>query len=77
MYEGLLLFAAVMDVEVVGDLVSLDLELLQLPEVSPLALKANSYIADELFSQWLSLPDTARLVSFSIFSHCLILLRTW
>lgn len=76
MYEGLLSVAAVMDVEVVGDVVSLDPELLQLPEVSPLALKANPFVADELFSQWLSLPDTVRLVSFAIFAHSLILLRT-
>ncbi|KAF5736743.1 serine/threonine protein phosphatase 2A regulatory subunit B''beta-like [Tripterygium wilfordii] len=52
-----------MDVEgVVGDVASLDPEMLQLPELSPLALKSQPYIAEELFSQWLSLPDTARLV---------------
>ncbi|KAG9445710.1 hypothetical protein H6P81_011838 [Aristolochia fimbriata] len=51
-----------MDVELVGDLASLDPELLQLPEVSSVALKANPYLADELFSQWLSLPETSRLV---------------
>ena len=52
-----------MDMEgVVGDVASMDPELLQLPELSPLALKANPCIADELFSQWLSLPDTSRLV---------------
>ncbi|XP_077250753.1 serine/threonine protein phosphatase 2A regulatory subunit B''beta-like [Tasmannia lanceolata] len=51
-----------MDVEFVGDMASLDPELLQLSEVSPVALKSNPYLADELFSQWLSLPDTSRLV---------------
>ncbi|PIA45442.1 hypothetical protein AQUCO_01700754v1 [Aquilegia coerulea] len=51
-----------MDMEVVGDIVSFDPELLQLPEVSPLALKSNPYISQELFSQWLSLPETGRLV---------------
>ncbi|XP_042518216.1 serine/threonine protein phosphatase 2A regulatory subunit B''beta-like isoform X2 [Macadamia integrifolia] len=51
-----------MDMELVGDVASLDPELLQLPEVSPLALKSNPIIAEELFSQWLSLPDTSRLV---------------
>ncbi|KAF9611149.1 hypothetical protein IFM89_027218 [Coptis chinensis] len=47
--------------EVGGVVVSLDPELLNLPEVSPLALKSNPYIAQDLFSQWLSLRDTARL----------------
>ncbi|KAJ4955477.1 hypothetical protein NE237_012260 [Protea cynaroides] len=51
-----------MDMELVGDVASLDLELLQLPEVSPLALKSNPHIAEELFSQWISLPETCRLV---------------
>ncbi|KAI3898601.1 hypothetical protein MKW98_000714 [Papaver atlanticum] len=52
-----------MDMEVlVGDVASLDIELLQLPELSPIALKSNPHIVAELFSQWLSLPDTTRLV---------------
>ncbi|XP_021742145.1 serine/threonine protein phosphatase 2A regulatory subunit B''beta-like isoform X2 [Chenopodium quinoa] len=51
-----------MDMNFNGDLVALDAELLQLPEVSPLALKANPYIAQDLFEQWLSLPETNRLV---------------
>lgn len=51
-----------MDMEIVGDVASLDPELLQLPEVPPFVLKSNPHIADELFSQWLSLPETARLV---------------
>lgn len=51
-----------MDVETPRDFVSLDPELLQLPEVSPLALKESPRIAEDLYSQWLSLPDTVRLV---------------
>uniref|UniRef100_A0A5B7CDE9 EF-hand domain-containing protein n=1 Tax=Davidia involucrata TaxID=16924 RepID=A0A5B7CDE9_DAVIN len=51
-----------MDIEVAGDVTSLDPELLQLPEVSPFSLKTTPQIAEELFSQWLSLPDTGRLV---------------
>ncbi|XP_031108975.1 serine/threonine protein phosphatase 2A regulatory subunit B''beta-like [Ipomoea triloba] len=51
-----------MDLDFNGDVASLDAELLQLPEVSPLAIKANSYVAEKLFDQWLSLPDTASLV---------------
>ena len=57
-----------MDMDFNGDLVYLDAELLQLPEVSPLAIKANPYLAQELFEQWLSLPETNRLVgSFFLF----------
>ncbi|KAL5990536.1 hypothetical protein ACLOJK_011438 [Asimina triloba] len=52
----------VMDAELVGDMAALDPDLLQLPEVSPSALKLNPCIADQLFSQWLLLPDTGRLV---------------
>lgn len=51
-----------MDVEETGKLVSLDPDMLQLQEVSPFALKSSPYVAEELFSQWLSLPDTCRLV---------------
>ncbi|KAF8394257.1 hypothetical protein HHK36_020464 [Tetracentron sinense] len=54
-----------MDMELGGDVASLDPELLQLPEVSPLALKTNPYIAEELFEQWISLPDTSRLEGWS------------
>ncbi|ERN18799.1 hypothetical protein AMTR_s00067p00087050 [Amborella trichopoda] len=48
--------------EVSGDVGSIDPDLLQLAEVSPLALKSNRDLIDELYSQWLSLPDTSRLV---------------
>ncbi|CAI9773114.1 unnamed protein product [Fraxinus pennsylvanica] len=34
----------------------------RLQEVSPLAIKANPYIAENLFDQWLSLPETNSLV---------------
>ncbi|KAL1294670.1 hypothetical protein HN51_055463 [Arachis hypogaea] len=51
-----------MDVKETGELVSLDPEMLQLQEVSSFALKSNPGVAEELFSQWLSLPDTCRLV---------------
>lgn len=52
-----------MDVEETEELVvSLDPDLLQLPEVSPFALKSSPYVVEELFTQWLSLPDTCRLV---------------
>lgn len=52
-----------MDIDaVVDDVTSLDPELLQLPELSPVAFKASPHIAEDLFSQWLSLPETARLV---------------
>lgn len=58
-----------MDMEIVGDVASLDPELLQLAEVPPSLLKSNPHIADELFSQWLSLPETARLVCiFTVFA---------
>ncbi|XP_050215827.2 probable serine/threonine protein phosphatase 2A regulatory subunit B''delta [Mercurialis annua] len=55
-----------MDVEAGDNMASFDPELLQLPEVSPIALKANPAIADHLFSHWLSLPDTSRLVKCMI-----------
>lgn len=57
-----------MDAEVVArDAASIDPELLQLPEVSPLALKENPHIAEQLYSQWLSMPETLRLVYFLFF----------
>ncbi|KAM2904446.1 hypothetical protein COP2_004159 [Malus domestica] len=52
-----------MDIDTVaGDVGSLDPELLQLPELSPFALKTSPQIAEDLFAQWLSLPQTRRLV---------------
>lgn len=53
-----------MDDKEMVDVVALDPELLQLQEVSSFAMKASPQLADELFSQWLSLPDTGRLVWF-------------
>lgn len=55
-----------MEMEFVADVGTLDPELLQLPDVSSFAVKSNPYIADELFAQWLSLPDTGRLVFFPV-----------
>ncbi|VFQ62885.1 unnamed protein product [Cuscuta campestris] len=51
-----------MDVDFDGDVTNLDAELLQLSEVSPMAIKANPHIPEKLFDQWLSLPDTVSLV---------------
>ena len=51
-----------MDTDFNGDVGCLDAELLQLPEVSPLALKSNPYVIEKLFDQWLTLPETASLV---------------
>ena len=53
---------ATMNMEIVGNVVSLDTELLQLPKVLPFALKSNLRVSEELFDQWLSLPETNRLV---------------
>ncbi|GFQ06959.1 probable serine/threonine protein phosphatase 2a regulatory subunit b''gamma [Phtheirospermum japonicum] len=51
-----------MDLDFNGDVTCLDAELLQLSEVSPYAIKANPYVAEKLFDQWLSLPETNSLV---------------
>ena len=51
-----------MDVDFNGDVAVLNSDLLQLADVSPLAIKANSFVAETLFDQWLSLPDTLTLV---------------
>ncbi|KAK6911325.1 EF-hand domain [Dillenia turbinata] len=50
------------DMEVVGDMACLDAELLQLQEVPGFALKSNPHLAQQLFEQWLSLPNTNALV---------------
>lgn len=52
-----------MDMDNNGEAGCLDPELLQLNEVSPLAIKSNPYVAEKLFEQWLSLPETTPLVS--------------
>ncbi|KAG2402074.1 Serine/threonine protein [Vigna angularis] len=52
-----------MDVEETEEFVSLDTDLLQLQEVSPFALKSSHCVVEELFTQWLSLPDTCRLAA--------------
>jgi hypothetical protein len=44
------------------DAAALDSELLQLVELAPGALRENS-IVDVLYSQWLVLPETTKLVS--------------
>lgn len=71
----------VMDMDIAKDVMDLDPELLQLPEVSPLALKTSPQIAEELFGQWLSLPDTGRLVYYSILivelSDCSFVVRAF
>lgn len=51
-----------MNMEISCDVASLDAELLQLAEVSPLAIKSNPDFVEKLFEQWLSLPGTNRLV---------------
>ncbi|XP_020578971.1 probable serine/threonine protein phosphatase 2A regulatory subunit B''delta isoform X2 [Phalaenopsis equestris] len=51
-----------MEVKLSKDGASLDPDLLQLAEISPLALKENPHVAEQLYAQWLSIPETVRLV---------------
>uniref|UniRef100_A0A7N0UUN8 EF-hand domain-containing protein n=1 Tax=Kalanchoe fedtschenkoi TaxID=63787 RepID=A0A7N0UUN8_KALFE len=51
-----------MDLDVTKDMTSVDVDLLQLPDLPPFALDSTPSLVDDLFSQWLSLPDTNRLV---------------
>ena len=51
-----------MELDFNSDVACLDADLLQLPEVAPLAIKDNPCVAEKLFDQWLSLPDTGSLV---------------
>ncbi|KMZ73510.1 hypothetical protein ZOSMA_147G00220 [Zostera marina] len=44
------------------EVVSLNPELFQIPEVSMSTLKANPIIIDNLYMFWLSLPQTDRLL---------------
>jgi serine/threonine-protein phosphatase 2A regulatory subunit B'' len=43
--------------------ITLDIELLQLPETSPMSMKSNQDFVKKLFDQWLALPETNRLVT--------------
>jgi serine/threonine-protein phosphatase 2A regulatory subunit B'' len=58
-----------MEVETVRrDAAALDPELLQLPELAPGVLRENSSIAEALYTQWLTLPETSKLVFLLLFS---------
>ncbi|CAN1271394.1 Serine/threonine protein phosphatase 2A regulatory subunit B''alpha [Linum perenne] len=46
----------------ISDVAAFHPDFLQIPEFSPLALKSNPILAEQLFFQWLSLPDSSRLV---------------
>lgn len=54
-----------MDAEMGRDVAVLNPELLQIAEVSPSAMKEKPHIVENLYAQWLSLPDTIKLVFFS------------
>ena len=57
---------SVLNADLDGEMWCLNAELLQIPDVSPSALKSNPYLAQELFEQWLSLPETNKLVCFLV-----------
>ncbi|WOL16744.1 hypothetical protein Cni_G25532 [Canna indica] len=58
--------SAVMVTDMARDITLFDPELLQLSEVSQSALKEKPKTAEELFGQWLSLPETGKLVKLLI-----------
>lgn len=68
-----------MDAEMGRDVAILNPELLQIAEVSPFAMKEKPHIVENLYAQWLSLPDTNKLVfiSFYFFSHFCIAVLCW
>lgn len=51
-----------MDVEIARDVTSFDPELMLLQEVSTAALKEHPQVAEQLYSQWLMVPETVRMV---------------
>lgn len=50
------------------DMASLDLDLLQLPELSPFALRERPSLPEALYRQWLSLPETSKSVRVVLLS---------
>lgn len=60
---------------VVDDVARLEVESLQLQDVSALALNSNPSFIQKHFDLWLSLPQTNRLVRFIAFSPLLTCMR--
>nr|GEY27246.1 hypothetical protein [Tanacetum cinerariifolium] len=58
-----------MDMDCIGDLGFLDPKLLQLNEVSLLAIKSNHYVVEKLFAQWFSIPETTLLVIIKVINR--------